>query len=186
MGNPLADTYAGTDGRPIVVEESYATVYREYDRSGNLVGMRFAGVAGEPVVLKSMGVAGTRKTFDRQGNEVRSEFYGLDGKPAASLLGYASLVRTFDNRRNVTSVRYYDVDGKPGREASSGLSGEEYRLDRSGNYVEYSYLGPDGGLMDRKDNGVARILAIYEGSKLIRSESFDSEGRPVSGKPGSP
>jgi YD repeat-containing protein len=111
-GRLTATAYFGSDDKPIICSEGYASSKLGYDERGDIVLWEFFGLKGEPVLLHD-GYHKAVFRYDDRDRQIEALYYGLDDKPIASKSNGADKKFTYDARGNLVQVEILGVDGKP-------------------------------------------------------------------------
>ena len=165
LGTEIRRTFLGTDGKPVLCEEGYASV-ASYD-TDRCIRLVCYGTDGEPIISKSgyaaaegeysdgflirvsyydkeghltvgkEGYAERRSRYE-DGNEASRSYYGSSGELCLCREGYAGFESEFNSRGEQTRIRYYGTDGEPILN-QYGYAVKENRYDDRGNPIECRY-----------------------------------------------
>jgi YD repeat-containing protein len=160
-GNQSVGTYLGKDGKPMSIDDGYATLKTTYDSRGKPTRISFYGVMGEPVLPKKYGYHASETKYDEHGNDTLMTFLDKDGKPIDDADGYATMRSAYDARGNLIRVTFQDANGEPALSKKNGYYGCEAEYDEQGNKIVSTYLGKDGKPMPGTD-GYATLRMAYD------------------------
>lgn len=125
------------------------------------------------------GFWGSRRVYDRFGNYDFTYFIDSTGAPGMNTVsGYGYAEYSWDRSGLMhLKTELLDVDKKPVLHARAGFATIDYTYNDHGQLEKVEYLGLDGELIDRKDNGLAYIVYEYdENHKRIGTRRFKRDG----------
>lgn len=175
-GNRTRCRYYGTDCKPIVGKEGWASSTYEYDVFGNIIKQSFFDISGRPTDPARMVPVGICK-YDKANNMVF--IAAQDGKghyinyPAK---GWAISRMTYDNNSHLTSQTYYNAAQKPVLSAD-GYHKVTMKYNKDGNVTEKCYFGTDNRPM--LVNGIHKEVNAYDnnGNQTLYA-LYGTDGRP--------
>lgn len=146
------------------------------DVRGLVVGVRYAGVDGKPV-LDAQGIAGADKTLDARGRVVRERYVGLDGKPS-DVKGIAGVETRFDDAGREVEQTWIGADGAP-RVTATGWATRRTTYDRHGFVVERRYLDASGSLVLTSSGFAVERMERTRLGAMLSYRVFDADDRPT-------
>lgn len=110
-------TYIDANGEPMMTNQGYSSVIRQYYSSdgpdnGRVKNEFYFDEHGEPVAL-SMGHYGLHKEYNERGQEILLSYLDAEGNPIVTNKGYTTIARTYKADNNVATEQYYDLKGEP-------------------------------------------------------------------------
>jgi len=185
-GNTNYLGYYGPGGKLMVLSNyGYAQVEKTFGDQDKLEKERYLDEGGQPALCKDSGYAALEQIYeDGLLREVR--FLNADEEPVVRLdEGYAIVRYEHNDFGQTTSIRYYDIDGKtPVINTYYHCAGVDYGYDNQGNQDDDYYIGLDGKLLIRSDQGYAQAKRVYSGGKVVSESYFDVDGNPIPSKEG--
>jgi len=160
--------FLGSDGKPIIGREEFASKRSERDAKGHLVEERFFGVDGK-LRRNDSGAAIVRYEYDARDRPTRWRYFDANDKPTAIKDGFASEAVTYDERNNPIETDYFDETGAPIGEGAPARLVQTF--DDMGNAATLTFSNAHGEPVDHSDKDP------YARSSL----TFDDNGRPVEG-----
>jgi energy-coupling factor transporter ATP-binding protein EcfA2 len=178
-GNQIAITYLGSDAKPTLLADGYATLKSTCDVHGNVTSLRFHGANGEPVLSKENGYHGWEAAYDEQGNQTAVTYLDKGGKPMPGADGYATKRSTYDSRGNVIRLTFHGANNEPVKSKKDGYYGREAAYDEQGNQTVETFLGADGKPASLGDRYARTRFSHDSRRKLTGISYFDVNGEPV-------
>ena len=126
------------------------------------------------------GVYETRWEYD--GTCVYESQHGLDGELMENSRKIKRVCRCYDEYHNLVEERYSDGNARPFECPYWGMAMTRYKYDDYGFEVEKRFLGADGKLKERKDNGVAYIVKEYIERNSMRDFIFEEKRYGINGE----
>ncbi len=118
---------------------------------------------------------------DKYGNRTSLTYQDRDGKPMNANRGYAQI--RFDwseDGRYLKLQSYFDEDGEKTLHGPQGIHAQVNTRNNQGILIETLFIDENGQRVERKDNGVAKIVYEYDDKgKLTRTINYDLEGGEI-------
>jgi len=172
-GNQEKVCYLGLNGEAFNRDDfGFAAVCKTYDQVGNLTGESYYDAEGNPAIRKEYGYASYSSIYEN-GKKVENQYYNTNGELILRKdKGYAIDRSSYDAYGREISWRFYGTDGNPIISPQYYCAGFGYGYNEKSNQTETSYLGLDGGLMNRGDCGVAKVYKEYDQFGNLIEESY--------------
>ena len=180
-GNSADDRYFGLDGKPMIRRDlGYAQIHREYDEQGNNIRVSYFGVNSEPVNHKESGCASYQDIFEN-GKWVEGRYYDEHGDLVLRKdRGYAVIKLEYDAYGKEVAEYYFDTENKPVISSEYECAGRQYEYNEKEEITNICYVGQDGELITRLDQGYSELRREYDAFGNITKESyFDAVGAPA-------
>lgn len=100
------------NGAPVLRENSYAAVEREYDEAGNIITEKYFNVSFEPAACKA-GYEMVRKEYNEDKQVIREAYYDQSGIPMVNNKGVYQTTYEYNENGKIIREAYYDSDNKP-------------------------------------------------------------------------
>ena len=133
------------NGEPVLRDNSYAAVEREYDENGNTITEKYFGVDLKPAPCKA-GYEMIRKEYN-EGNRVSKEvYYDHNGEPMTNLKGVYQTAYEYKENGKVTKETYFDAEGMQ-MNCQDGYAGLERMYNSQGGTLATLYYDTTDTLM---------------------------------------
>ncbi|PHN01324.1 hypothetical protein CRP01_37835 [Flavilitoribacter nigricans DSM 23189 = NBRC 102662] len=151
------------------------------DRYGYETSVRYEDDRGQDR-KNAYGFWGSKRIYDRFGNYDYTHFTDSTGQPGLNTeTGYCYAEYTWDRagfKRVKTEL--LDTRRRPVLHAKSGFSTITYSYDEHDNLIRVTYLGLNGEMVNRTDNGLAYIEHTYdERHKRKETRRFNKAGEEI-------
>ena len=100
------------NGEPVLYNDNYAAVEREYDDAGNVVLEKYFDTHFQPSLSKS-GYGMIRKQYNDKKQTVWEEYYDVSGEPMINSKGVYQTAYEYNEQGKVTKEAYYDASDEP-------------------------------------------------------------------------
>ena len=97
------------NGVPVLRENSYAAVEREYDGAGNIITEKYYDASLEPAACKA-GYEMVRKEYNEERQIVREKYFDHSGIPVVNNKGVYQIAYEYNENGKVLRETYYDSD----------------------------------------------------------------------------
>ena len=149
------------------------------DAYGYETSIRYEDVDGT-ALINSHGFWGSKRYYDKYGNYSYTQFIDSLGNPGINeQSGYCYAFYTWDDvGYNRLKIELMDVKKQPVLHKRGGYATIQYTYDSTDNLVKVNYLGADGEMINRADNGTSYIEYTYdENHARLESKRFDKSGK---------
>ena len=118
---------------------------------------------------------------DEYGNRIALTYQNREGKPMNANRGFARIkFQWSDDGRYLQSQSYFDKDGNKTLHGTQGIHAQVNLRDKQGFLLETLFVNQHGDKVERRDNGVARMVYEYnEKGKLIKTFNYNLEGEII-------
>lgn len=179
-GNRVHCEYFGTDEKPVVCKEGWASSDYEHDAMGNITRQLFYGIDGKPTEPKQMVPEGICR-YDGRGN--MTYLASMDGHGNLIMnpnTGWAASHMEYDARNNRISQTYFDTEDKPIVPQKVGYHKIVNEYNIRDKKTSEAYFNAEGAPM--LHNGMHQEVYTYdEMGRLIEDAMFDTNGKPTNG-----
>ena len=183
-GNWTNVIYLGTDGKPTLVLDGYASATARWDDRGNQIEGACFDPQGKPAIDQSVGTHMYRLWYDEHDNLTNMVYLGTNGEPALTLNGYASLTAKWDDRGNRIEWACFDRQGKPAIDLSLGYHMSRAFYDERHNATNSVYLGTNGEPTLTTYGYASQTAEWDDRGNQIEWACFGTNGEPVLCKDG--
>ena len=167
------------NGEPVLLENGYAALEREYDEAGNVTYERYFGVDGQPTA-HTKGYGAIRREYNEKKKVTYEAWFDTAGQPMP-INGsvYYAVGREYDEAGNIILERYFDADGQK-MLLPDGYHSYRREIGEDGNPAWIAYYGLDDEPMINIKAKYHRVERTYLDAKHYTSEAwFDTEGNPM-------
>jgi hypothetical protein len=174
--NEVRRVYRDANGSPVLFDDLYAEIRREYDRDGKLTRESYFDATGQPRP-QSEGSSGMRFVYDECGRRTERWYLGPDGNPVETKGKYAAERYELDNLGRTRRLTYLATSGSPtlGRDLYAGF---EARYDALGNRIEERYFDTAGKPV-RCQEGYAGHRKRYDSRRNVTLQEYlGPDGKP--------
>jgi hypothetical protein len=170
--------YFGTDGRPVLCKEGWASRRTTYDALSNPSERTYLGLDGRPIMAALLGYARMVQRYDERGRLIEEAYFGVDGAPVLREWGFATARFQYDDLGRRVEQSDFGVDGRPIL-SEWGSSILRYRYDARGNEIESARFGVAGEPV-ADISGVHRNRSTYdERGHRVSVRKYDVDDKPV-------
>lgn len=130
---------------PVLFDNNYAAIEREYDEAGNITEERYFGTDLKPAACKA-GYEMIRKEYNQENRVRKEEFLDHTGTPMTNPKGVYQTAYEYNETGKVTKETYYDAEGMP-MNCQDGYAGLERMYNSQGSNVATLYYDTAGELV---------------------------------------
>ena len=167
------------NGGPILLENGYAALEREYDEAGNITYEKYFDTDGQPTA-HARGYGAIRRKFNENKKVIYEAWYDTSDQPMP-IYGsvYYAVGREYDDVGNMILERYFDADGQK-MLLPDGYHCYRREIGEDGNPAWIAYYGLDDEPVINTKLKCHRVERTYLDAKHFTSEAwFDTEGNPI-------
>lgn len=175
-GRTICRISLDADKQPVMTSDGFCAIKRIYDAQGREIECYYYDEKQEPVMTRSG--YGCRSIYTEQGNRVVYVTLDPEGNPMPYPSDlYLAIEKTMDSNDRVVMERYLDGQLEPTLD-STGCYGRSFRYEK-GHVEESCCLDADGVPMTNQEGYTYKLRQLDDEGRIIFSEQFDLEHRPV-------
>ena len=146
------------NGAPVLRENSYAAVEREYDEAGNIITEKYYDTSFEPAVCKA-GYEMVQKEYNEDNRVRREAYHDHAGVPMMNNKGVYQTTYEYNENGKITREMYYDEEALS-MNCKDGFAGLERMYNSQGNTVATMYYDTNGEMMLAPGKEYAYMITI--------------------------